>query len=345
MKNLFLLPVLSLFLSCLIPGESLSGEFSILSWNVQNLFDGISDGNEYEEYDPALSEWDEQGMRIKMENLQEILYAVDETLPDILLLQEVENREVLLTLNREYLDGYYDFIDAWKDRNSAISCGILSRVAPEEVHLHFPGRYGKRELRPVVELHFNLDGESLVLFNNHWKSRTGGQAATEDARIMSSAVLASRIRELRAEGKDNIAAAGDFNGSVDDFRSGGAQTAQLPVEEIRSTAWQDSLFVGKSGSDCSLSDEKTVLFSPWSEMERNDNSEGSYFYQNRWMKLDHFFLDHGLLDGSGWEYESCRCASLPVMQDEMGRPLAWESWRHAGYSDHFPLLLHLRKTE
>ena len=263
----------------------------------------------------------------------------------LLLLQEVENRNILQILNREYLDGYYEFIDAWKDENSAISCGVLSRISPIEVHLHFPGRYGKRELRPVVEIHFSLEGDSLVLFNNHWKSRTGGQAATEEARIMASAVLASRIRDLRSEGVYNTAAAGDFNGSIEDFRTGGSQTAQLPVDEIQSTAWRDSLFIGDSGGDCSLSDEKTVLFSPWKEMEREDGSEGSYYYQNRWMKLDHFFLDDGLLDGSGWEYESCRCIALPFMQDDLGRPLAWESWRLEGYSDHFPLLLTLRKTE
>ena len=344
MKNLFLLPVLFLFLSCLIPGESLSGEFSILSWNVQNLFDGVSDGNEYDEYDPALSDWDEEGMRVKLEHLQEVLYSLGDALPDVLLLQEVENREVLLILNDEYLDGSYVYVDAWKDRATAISCGVLSRFPPKEVHLHFPGRYGKRELRPLVEMHFDLEGEELVLFNNHWKSRTGGQAATEEARIMASSVLASRVRELRAEGLQNIVAAGDFNGSVEDFRSGGSQTAQLPVDEIKSTAWRDSLFVGYSGSDCSLSDEKTVLFSPWREME-NDGAEGSYFYQNRWMKLDHFFLDYGLLDGSGWEYESSRCLSLPLMTDELGRPMAWESWRSAGYSDHFPLFMILRKEE
>jgi hypothetical protein len=103
--------------------------------------------------------------------------------------------------------------------------------------------------------------------------------------------------------------------------------------------------VGSDGGDCSLSDEKTVLFSPWKEMEREDGSRGSYFYQNRWMKLDHFLLDGGLLDGTGWEYESCRCLSMPLMQDDLGRPLAWESWRNAGYSDHFPLLLVLRKEE
>ncbi len=344
MKVLFLLPVLVLLISCLIPGESLSGEISILTWNVQNLFDGVPDGNEYEEYDPALSDWDEEDMRVKLEHLQEVLYALGDKLPDILLFQEVENRNVLMILNREYLDGSYEFVDAWEDRNSAICCGILSQIPPREVHLHFPGRYGNRELRPVAEIHFDLEGEEFVLFNNHWKSRTGGRAATEEARIMASAVLAARIRTLRSEGIRNIAAAGDFNGSVEDFRPGGSQTAQLPADEIRSTAWRDSLFVGDNSCDCTLSAEKTVLYSPWKAMER-DGQEGSYFYQNRWMKLDHFLLDSGLLDGEGWEYESCRCAALPIMQDEFGRPRAWESWRSSGYSDHFPLLLVLRKGE
>ncbi|MDA3955849.1 endonuclease/exonuclease/phosphatase family protein [Oceanispirochaeta sp.] len=335
--NILLILTVSLIFSCLMPEEPEIASLSIMTWNVQNLFDDQSSGQEYEEYDPHESDWDEAKMRIKLENLKEILLSVDSELPDIILMQEVESRQILDLLNKEYLDGYYSFIDAWDDRESAICCGILSRYTPQEVHLHFPGSYGKRPLRPVVEIHFILGKERLILFNNHWKSRAGGQAGTEEARIRAASVLSGRIRELQNQGDVNLVVAGDLNGSWEDFRPGGVQTAQIPVEEMQNVSWQNSLYISLNPEDTFLTTDKTVLFSPWKGME----SEGSYFFQNRWMKLDHFFLDRGLVDQSGLEYLSSRCMAVPLMCDDQGHPAGWESWRSDGYSDHFPLILFL----
>lgn len=341
--KVFLLYILSsiLLLSCLMPEEPPADSLTIMTWNVQNLFDADSSGMEYEEYDPLLSDWNEDKMRIKLENLREVLFGIDSDLPDILLLQEVENRDILVLFNQEYLDGYYNYAEAWSDRESAICSAVLSRYTPDEVHLHFPGIYGKRQLRPLVEIHFTAGREKLILFNNHWKSRSGGQAATEDARIRISSLLCKRISELHQSGFTNILVAGDLNGSREDFRSGGTQTAQIPVEELHSLSWTNSLYVSHDPQDTFMESEKTILYSPWDGME----SEGSYFFQNRWMKLDHFLLDRGLLDDSGLEYLDSNCAVLSLMCDEDGHPFGWESWRTAGYSDHFPLILSLGDSD
>jgi len=330
-----------IFLSCLIPEEQTEESLVIMTWNVQNLFDAETSGFEYEEYDPLQSDWNEDKMRSKMENLQEIILSLGPDIPDILLLQEVENREVLEILNRDYLDGRYSFVDAWNDGHSAISCGILSHMTPDQVHLHYPGKFGKRELRPLVEIHYTTGSGRIILFNNHWKSRSGGQRATEQARIMSASVLAARIRELRQSGETDIIVAGDMNGSYEDFRTGGSQTAQIPVEDIYSEVWTNSLYISSDSRDTFMDSEKTILYSPWNEMD----SEGSYFFQNRWMKLDNLLLDRGLFDGSGMEYRNSICAANPLMCDDQGHPSGWESWREEGYSDHFPLLLFLESSK
>jgi len=333
--------ILFLFLSCLIPDEQVAGSLVIMTWNVQNLFDAETSGLEYEEYDPLQSDWNEESMRAKMESLQEIILSIEPDLPDIILLQEVENREVLEILNRDYLDGHYQFVEAWGDGKSAISCGLLSLRTPDQVHLHYPGEFGKSGLRPLVEIHFSGDGSHFILFNNHWKSRSGGQAATEQARIMSASVLASRIAELRKDGEVNIIVAGDLNGSCEDFRPGGSQTAQIPVEELHNVPWQNSLFISYEEQDTFIDSGKVILFSPWKSLD----SEGSYFFQNRWMKLDQLLLDRGLFDGKGLEYEGSQCVANPLMCDDQGLPMGWESWRQEGYSDHFPLILFLENSE
>ncbi len=326
-----------LLASCLLPLASGGRNLRIVSWNVQNLFDAEATGEEYDEYNPGTSDWDEEKMRSKMEHLQEVLHALGKDLPDVLLLQEVENRNVLNILNKEYLEGAYAYVDAWKSSDSAIACGILSKIRPLQVHLHFPGEFAKRPLRPVAEIHFEVGGDELILFNNHWKSRRGGQRATEEGRLMASAILAARIRAFRARGYRNLIAAGDFNGSVEDFHPGGKQTAQMPVEALAAAAWRDCLYVSFKKEDTDLSLDETVLYSPWGKME----APGTYFFQNRWMKLDHFLLDEGLWDKKGLELEEVSCGNLPLASDEEGHPAAWESWRSEGYSDHFPLVLDL----
>ncbi|MDC7231873.1 MAG: hypothetical protein PQJ58_01480, partial [Spirochaetales bacterium] len=216
-------------LSCLMPDKPEAESLTLLSWNVQNLFDSVSDGTEYPEYDPERSDWNEQKMRIRLENIQTLLLALDGGLPDLLLLQEVENTNILEILNEEYLDGYYQFCDAWKDTSSAVGCGIMTRVMPDLVHVHFPGDYRGMPLRPLAEIHFSLPSGDLAVFNNHWKSRGGGQMATEEGRLLSASLLCRRIRELREEGVENILIAGDLNGSAEDYRPGGDQCAQIPV--------------------------------------------------------------------------------------------------------------------
>ncbi len=322
---------------CLLPEDTGAEGLTIVSWNVQNLFDEVSDGNEYDEYNPEKGEWDEQKMRIKLENLTELLLTLDGGLPDILLLQEVENTRVLDILDEEYLGDVYSYREAWKDRDSAIACGILSKPVPGRIHLHFPGEWGGRALRPVVEIHFDLGSETLVVFNNHWKSRSGGQLATEEGRIRSVEVLVSRIRELRSEGYNDIIVAGDLNGSAEDYRSGGSRTAQVPVDALFDTPWEESLHIASDKADTFMESTRVILFDPWKDMDR----EGSYFFQNRWMKLDHIMLSRGLLDGEGLNYGDASCISLPVNSSDEGRPLVWESWREAGCSDHFPLFLSL----
>ncbi|OQY32169.1 MAG: hypothetical protein B6241_12095 [Spirochaetaceae bacterium 4572_59] len=341
-----LFPIL-LFLSacsCQIPEAPADESLTIMTWNVQNLFDDISSGREYPEFDPEKSDWGEDLLRMRLENIKEVIFSVQKDGPDIIMLQEVENRSVLERLNRDYLNEAYPYLDAWEYDDSAIRCGYLSRLAPENVHLHFPGNYGSYPLRAVAEIHFRVGGEELVIMNNHWKSRSGGFMATESGRIKSAAVVSYRLKQLQEEGDPAVIVVGDLNGSSSDYRSGGSQTAQIPIEYVLDTSWQDSLYIAENPGDMSTVSDRTVLFSPWKDMAESSGA-GSYFYQNRWMRLDHLHLSSTLLDGSGWEYESARCLCDSWLCDPEGHPSRWESWNGSGYSDHFPLILTLQKVE
>ena len=62
-RNILLLPmVLLTFISCTrctFPGSKpKDGKVTVLSYNVENLFDDVDNGTEYPENDPGAGEWD-----------------------------------------------------------------------------------------------------------------------------------------------------------------------------------------------------------------------------------------------------------------------------------------------
>ncbi|MDC7235042.1 MAG: hypothetical protein PQJ58_17550, partial [Spirochaetales bacterium] len=105
--------------------------------------------------------------------------------------------------------------------------------------------------------------------------------------------------------------------------------------------WDSSLIITDDPADLQMESSQVLLYSPWNDMDQ----PGSYFFQNRWMKLDHFLMNRGLTDGRGLDYQDSACIILPVNSDDLGRPQVWESWREAGCSDHFPLFLSLGFSE
>ena len=343
-KDSFFIQVLLIMLfftacSCRIPTAEESSTLTLMTWNVQNLFDAVADGGEYTEFDPGKSGWNDDLVKIRLENISRVILSVNDEGPDIILLQEVENTSLLERLNREYLGDAYAFCGVAAYTENSIHCGFLSRVELTGQHILQPGEYGGFPLRAIQELRFRAQGEELVVLNNHWKSRSGGVAATESGRVSSARMISRRIGELKEEGLVQIIVAGDLNGSAADFRKGGIQTAQIPVGAFYDSSWMDSLYIATDPEDLTGSENKVILFSPWEEIE----GEGSYFFQNRWMMLDHFLVTDAFFDGEGWELDGAACLNESPFCSEQGKPLKWESWKGRGLSDHFPLVLHLRR--
>ena len=70
-----------------------SFEFTIASYNVENLFDLHFDGSEYKEYIPNTKHlWNEKNYTIKLNNT---LRVINDLNADILLLQEIESLKSL----------------------------------------------------------------------------------------------------------------------------------------------------------------------------------------------------------------------------------------------------------
>ena len=346
----FLLPLLTLASCsrCSLLGiepassrRSKPSEVTLLSWNVQNLFDDVDNGTEYYEFDPEKGEWDIELFYTKMLKISEVIEQSVKGGPDILLLQEVENENTLESLQMEILKGlHYSYGVMVESPGSAVNTGVLSRYPVRNIRSHGLFVEGQKSLRNVLEAEISVGEHSLIVFNNHWKSKLGGAEETEKIRIESAALIIRRVTEiLTAIPEADIIVAGDLNENHDEYLriAGAYTTALLPFSD--DTEPGPGLWLADSPSLCSRlpGDGVLVLFSPW----YGTDIPGSYYYKSSWETIDHFLLSAALFDDKGFRYHRFDVVSLPFMVNEQGVPMSWNSNTAGGYSDHLPLLLTL----
>ena len=189
-----------------------------------------------------------------------------------------------------------------------------------------------------MEAQVEQSGRLLYLFNNHWKSKTGGARATEPSRVDSASVLARRIREILAQDPSaDIVAAGDLNESIDEYTRAGRRylTALMPAGDDRGPAAAPGILLSMEAPPFAEAAGSCVLFDPWFEMDAA--KRGSSAWQGDWLTVDHILLAAGLFDRLGFAYRSrsFTVLRLPFLLDDRGLP------RRAVFSDHLPVLLTL----
>lgn len=310
-----------------------------MSWNVQNLFDAKEDGTEYYEYSPA-GGWDTDDSRARLASVAEVIRLAVPGGADILLLLEVENGDVAEELAGSFLRGLsYPYRACTSGEGSAVQVAVLSRVPILSVRSHAFGLPGSAGQRPVLEAEFGFpDGERLVLFGCHWKSKSGGAEETEPRRIEAARLVRGRIASLAAEGIP-FCVAGDLNEHWDEaLRIGGSwPTALVPAD-----SWEPGMAGLPVTSERELTGsagEGLPLYTPW---EEEGAGPGSYRYRDLWERIDHVLPGPGLFDGKGVEYAGFGTAAAPPWCDENGYPAAFNMGSGTGYSDHLPLLMRLR---
>jgi endonuclease/exonuclease/phosphatase family metal-dependent hydrolase len=313
----------------------------ILSYNVQNLFDDASNGDEYYEYDPSRGEWSSELFHRKLMALSEVLLHSPRGGADILVLQEVENLNAVRTLRDHYLKGGgYRYICVSDTPGMAIQQACLSRYPIVSSRSHRCRLEQGPELRPVVECTVDVHGLRISLLMNHWKSKSGGAEETEPLRLAAAAVVRRVSAEIGEEdpGRD-LLVLGDLNERVDEFlRVGRAYpTALVPLSEH--TAEIEDLGAVFLTADRGEIDGATCFYSPW--LEGEVNTPGSYVYGGEWERIDHALIGPALFDGEGYDYDAFSVRAPEFALDADGRPLGFRRRFGTGYSDHLPILLEL----
>jgi endonuclease/exonuclease/phosphatase family metal-dependent hydrolase len=332
---------------------------AIMTWNLQALFDGTEMGNEYDEYREAAG-WSEEKYSGRLNAIAKAIDGMDRR-PDLIALQEVESGTVLEDLAAALSSQGYGWTHFAGLPGMSLGLGILSRFPLGEAKAHSVNIDGDAAPRPMLELRIAPDGgNELALFICHWKSKLGGEDATEATRRASARIILRRIRELAEHEADlPVIVMGDLNENYDEFyrRSGSVISALLP-DDPRSAGiagfyeiddedpadprelQRDFLVIckGKPPAARYFPENVVTLYSPWT----NELENGSYYYKNAWETIDHFLLSPHLFDKAGWEFTNCVVVDSPPFTNSGGHPAAYNPRTGSGLSDHLPLLLFLK---
>jgi endonuclease/exonuclease/phosphatase family metal-dependent hydrolase len=141
--------------------------------------------------------------------------VIKEIKPDVLCLVEVENRESLLAFNRALLGNrkmkFGMSIDGNDDRGIDVAVLTNFPIVNLKTHVYDGTASSPIFSRDCLEMAMKLpDGRLLHLLCNHFKSKSGGDLATDAKRARQAA----RVKEILAEYDlvhDLVVVAGDFN--------------------------------------------------------------------------------------------------------------------------------------
>ncbi len=317
-------------------------EMKIASYNVENLFDLIDDGNEYEEYIPNTSwGWDASMQRIKLRNIAKVLHDID---ADVVGLQEIESetalKELKAELNRQ--GTYYPYSAFSRSKNTTVSVALLSRYPIKSVTNHSIS--ASRKFRDIMEAKLDIDGRALRVFVNHWKSKSG----PESMRILSARVLAKRLSEL-PENEPYILL-GDFNSDYEEYHTFLKSRKHNDTDGI--TGINHVLMtIDSSGNPVTYEMFKTdhaYRYNLWYELPLASRWSHQYGKHNE--ALDNIIIPSSMADGKGIEYVRGSFGRFdPSYLFYKNKIYRWQQSRRnpkhhlgEGYSDHLPIFARFR---
>ncbi len=310
--------------------------FKIVFYNVENLFDTIDNPNkDDDEFLPyGEKKWDTERYFKKIEHISDVLIAVgNEELPEIIGLCEVENKEVVKDLiNRSELKkGNYEIVHEQGPDPRGIEVALLYRkdefnyITHKMIKVIYPFFENKRTRDILYVKGVVNKKDTLHIFVNHWKSRSGGQKKTEKKRMQFATVLRKNVDSLFNINKNaNIIIIGDFNDNPNNKSVADILKAQKISDKTKS---------------------ETLYNLSYNNFE---NKKGSHYYNKEWNMLDQIIVSSNIISkktgltladkkenifrGKWMLYESRSGEMLP------DRTYGGKKY-YGGYSDHLPVYI------
>jgi hypothetical protein len=318
--------------------QSNTSEFSILFYNVENLFD--IQNNPDTEDDFFIPEgdyhWTSKRLNLKLLNISKvILSASGWNVPDIVVFCEIENRYVLekLTNDTPLKSVPYKIIHKESPDHRGIDVGLIynpERFFPLE-YSYYPLLVKDKQLntREILYVSGIVNGtDTLHIFGNHWPSRYSGFLETKSLRKAAANLLRSKVDELNQKhGSPKIVIVGDFNDNPEDESLSVFLKAKKVEQPVRGNQLYNLFF------------------------DRQRINSGTLKYQSQWFIFDQIIVSGSLLSASSGIYtspENAKILALPFLLEDDQKFGGKKPFRtyygfsyNGGFSDHLPVLLQI----
>ena len=307
-----------------------SYEFSAMTLNTQNLFDTVDDPKKNDKaYLPIelkksqkhisscqdikvkswkdeclYLDWDEDTKNTKLMNLANEIIKYNNSGPDILALQEVENINILTQLFK-LLEPYgYKNLSLLEGKDyRGIDTALITKFNIVDSKLHyitFTGKYENKDTRPILEVTLDVNNKKLKIYNVHFP------AGYHDVSMRIDSL--NFLKDLLNSHKYPSIALGDFNINIKEDR-------KLDIYKSQETYWSVAHLNG-----C-------------------NKCKGTYYYayEKNWSFLDSIFLSKDrnikyIPDSIDIHITKTNSYS------ETGRPIKFNTINKSGVSDHLPMV-------
>lgn len=293
-------------------------EYGFMWYNVENLFDTYNDSTTLDdEFTPfGMRHWTYNKYQMKLRNVAVVSTEIDDgKLPTFIALCEIENRRVLLDLNRKFYHYRYNIVHYDSPDKRGIDLGLLyqkthfSVDTAYPIHVELPNHHPTRDIL-YIKGKLVRSSESLHLFLIHAPSKRGGVKNSDKNRMVCLDTLYNALLDIiKKEPDSEILVVGDFN----------AQYDEPPMLNFINNV---SRFQIRRAVD-------TI-------------GTQSYFYHGKWGSIDHLFYREtidSLVKISGFKVYDASFLKKYSNKDLDSIP--WRTYNYLkylnGYSDHFPL--------
>ena len=300
---------LSLIFSLPILAEKSS--FRIVSYNVENLFDTRHDTlkNDSSFLPDGMHHWTYRRYQTKIDRIAQVLVNIGgwESVP-LVGLCEVENARCLRNLCYKLRRFHYKYVHYDSPDERGVDVALLydstrlSILHSRALSLSLEGDY-TRDILYVSALYEQRDTVHVMMC--HLPSQLGGASNTDWKRQRAKSLIQSQIDSiLLLQPSANIVVMGDMNTSAQDDLTG-MVNLMIPIQKM---------------------------------------GQGTHKYQGIWTCLDQFYVSHSIFPQS-----TAMIFSPQWLLEEDTKYLDVQPRRtyvgyryHDGYSDHLPIVLHLR---
>ena len=317
---------------------------TVAFYNVENLFDTINDPRKFDERSPImeLKTARTEIYKKKVQNMANVISKIgaetSKNAPAVIGICEIENRAVIEDLANDptLISKNYGIVHYESPDERGIDVALMYQKglfrplnsSAHPIKLRDNSSDGRDYTRDVLLVSGYLEDDLIHVLVNHWPSRSGGEARSRSKREAAAAVNKRLVDSIQTQDPHaKIFVMGDLNDNP----------TNSSLKKVLKT----------------IGDKKKVgfkeLYNPMEGFFKK--GLGSNAYRDAWSLFDQIIVSKPLLeeDYTSYRYYKAGIFNAQFLITKKGqfkgypfRSFSWGGFTN-GYSDHFPVFVHLIK--